>query len=182
MTERTDNFSIRFEIERFFSNNTASFLHFEVYLSRCGNRQYLEPTDKDSRIGSMSFSYIPIQASSRSKSLDAEQKRAVEEGPSDDELALFDLLFKENISKADRERLTQGSKALLPSLRELLRPMHDWTQNTATQAEVKVFLLDNLWEALPKPPFSDEETEGIANRVYEYVWQRNASGYDLLAA
>ena len=115
-------------------------------------------------------------------SLDAEQRRAAEEGLSDDELALFDLLFKENISKADRERLKQASKALLASLRELLRPMHDWTQNTATQAEVKVFILDNLWEALPRPPFSDEETEEVANRVYDYVWQRSASGHDLLAA
>ena len=114
--------------------------------------------------------------------LDAEQRRAAEEGLSDDELTLFDLLFKENISKADRERLKQASKALLASLRELLRPMHDWTQNTATQAEVKVFILDNLWEALPRPPFSDEETEEVANRVYDYVWQRSASGNDLLAA
>ncbi len=115
-------------------------------------------------------------------SLDAEQRRAAEEGLSDDELALFDLLFKENISKADRERLKQASKALLASLRELLRPMHDWTQNTATQAEVKMFILDNLWEALPRPPFSDEETEEVANRVYEYVWQRSASRHDFLAA
>ena len=116
------------------------------------------------------------------RSLDAEQRRAAEEGLSDDELALFDLLFKEDISKADRERLKQASKALLASLRELLRPIHDWTQNTATQAEVKVFILDNLWEALPRPPFSDEETEEVANRVYEYVWQRSASGHGLLAA
>ena len=116
------------------------------------------------------------------KNLDAEQRRAAEEGLSDDELALFDLLFKENISKADRERLKQASKVLLASLRELLQPIHDWTQNTATQAEVKVFILDNLWEALPRPPFSDEETEEVANRVYEYVWQRSASGHHLLAA
>ncbi|MDI6809505.1 MAG: type I restriction endonuclease subunit R [Candidatus Eisenbacteria bacterium] len=115
-------------------------------------------------------------------SLDAEQRRAAEEGLSDDELALFDLLFKEKISKADRERLKQASKAFLASLRELLQPMHDWTQNTATQAEVKVFILDNLWEALPRPLFSDEETEEVANRVYEYVWQRSASGHYLLAA
>jgi type I restriction enzyme, R subunit len=114
--------------------------------------------------------------------LDAEQRRAAEEGLTDDEMALFDLLFRENISKADRERLKQASKVLLASLRELLRPMHDWMQNTATQAEVKVFILDNLWEALPRPPFSDEETEEVANRVYEYVWQRSASGHDLLAA
>ena len=115
-------------------------------------------------------------------SLDAEQRRAAEEGLSDDELALFDLLFKNNISRADRERLKQASKALLASLREVLRPMHDWTQNTATQAEVKVFILDNLWQTLPRPPFTDEEAEAVAGRVYDYVWQRSTSGHDLLAA
>jgi type I restriction enzyme R subunit len=116
------------------------------------------------------------------KSLDTEQRRAAEEGLSDDELALFDLIFKDNISKADRERLKQASRSLLTSLRELLGRMHDWTQNTVTQAEVKVFILDNLWNALPRPPFSDEETEEAANRVYEYVWQRSTSGHTLLAA
>ncbi len=95
---------------------------------------------------------------------------------------MFDLLFKENISKVDRERLKQASKGLLASLRALLQPMHDWTQNTATQAEVKVFILDNLWGALPRPPFSEEETETVANRVYDYVWQRSASGHGMLAA
>ena len=103
-------------------------------------------------------------------------------GLSDAELALFDLLFKDTISKADRERLKQASKALLASLRELLRPMHDWTQNTTTQAEVKVFILDNLWRALPRPPFTDEETEAVANSVYDFVWQQSASGHDLAAA
>ncbi|WP_291606108.1 type I restriction enzyme endonuclease domain-containing protein [Bradyrhizobium sp.] len=114
--------------------------------------------------------------------LDAEQKRAAEEGLTDDELALFDLLFKENISKADRERLKQASKALLASLQELLEPMQNWTQNTTTQAEVKIFILDTLWQSLPRPPFSDEETEALAGRVYDYVWQRNTSGQALVAA
>ena len=86
-------------------------------------------------------------------SLDAEQQRAAAEGLSEDELALFDLLLKESIGKADRERVKQASRALLASLRDLLRPMHDWTQNTATQAEVQVFILDNLWQSLPRPPF-----------------------------
>jgi hypothetical protein len=89
---------------------------------------------------------------------------------------------KENIRKVDRERLKQASKALLASLRELFRPMHDWTQNTATQAEVKVFILDNLWVTLPRPPFSEEETEKVANRVYDYVWQRSGRQHDFLAA
>jgi type I restriction enzyme R subunit len=115
-------------------------------------------------------------------SLDAEQRRAAEEGLTDNELALFDLLFKENISKADRERLKQASRGLLSSLRDLLRPMQDWTQKAATQAEVRVFILDRLYLWLPRPPFTDAETEEIAAQVYDYVWQRSASGHDLAAA
>jgi type I restriction enzyme R subunit len=97
-------------------------------------------------------------------------------GLSEDELALFDLLFEERISKSDGEKLKQASKSLLASLRELLRPMPTWTQNVQTQAEVKVFVLDNLWQSLPRPPFTEHDTEKIADRVYDYVWQRSASG------
>ncbi len=115
-------------------------------------------------------------------SLDAEQRRAAEEGLSDEELALFDLLLKENISKADREKLKQASRALLVSLQALLKPMRTWTQNTSTQAEVKVFILDNLWQSLPRPPFTDQDAEALSDRIYDYVWQRSASGQDVAAA
>jgi type I restriction enzyme R subunit len=115
-------------------------------------------------------------------SLDAEQRRAAEEGLSDDEYALFQMLFKDNISQADRDKLKQASQSLLASLRELLTPMYDWTKNTSTQAEVKVFILDNLWQSLPRPPFTDQETEALASRVYDYVWQRRARGDAVLAA
>jgi type I restriction enzyme R subunit len=108
-------------------------------------------------------------------SLDAEQKRAAEEGLTDDELALFDLLFKEAISKKDRERLKQASQGLLSSLRSLLAAMPGWIQNSSTQAEVRVFILDRLYEALPRPPFTEPETEQIATRVYDYVWQRSSA-------
>jgi type I restriction enzyme R subunit len=109
-------------------------------------------------------------------SLDAEQRRAAEEGLTDDELALFDLLSKADISKADRERLKQASRALLGSLQALLKPMPTWTQNTTTQAEVKVFILDNLWQSLPRPPFTDQDAEAMSDRIYDYVWRQSASG------
>jgi type I restriction enzyme, R subunit len=109
-------------------------------------------------------------------SLDAEQRRAAEEGLNDDELALFDLLFKDNISKADRERLKQASKSLLGSLQKLIGSMPNWTKNSSTQAEVKVLILDALWQSLPRPPFSDEDAEVLADRVYDFVWGRSAAG------
>jgi type I restriction enzyme R subunit len=106
--------------------------------------------------------------------LDAEQRRAAEEGLSDDELALFDLLFQENVSKADRERLKQASKSLLASLRTLLQPMPTWTQNSTTQAEVRVFILDSLYQSLPQPPFTDEDIEQVSDKVYNHIWGRSA--------
>jgi type I restriction enzyme, R subunit len=122
-----------------------------------------------------------VQLVALAASLDAEQRRAAEEGLSEDELALFDLLFKDSISNKDRERLKQASRQLLSSLRNLLAPMPAWPQNATTQAEVKVFILDRLYESLPRPPFTDAETEEIAARIYGYVWQRSASGEDLAA-
>ena len=116
------------------------------------------------------------------ESLDAEQRRAIEEGLTEDEFALFQLVFKENLSGKERERVKQASQHLLSSLRTLLAPMPAWLQNTTTQAEVKMFVLDRLYEGLPRPPFSDDETEELASRVYDYVWERYRSGQAFEAA
>lgn len=109
-------------------------------------------------------------------SLDAEERRAAEEGLSDDEYVLFQLLFKDSMTKGEREKLKQASRSLLTSLRQLLQRMPAWTQNSQTQATVKVLVLDSLWQSLPRPPFTEQETQQLADRVYDYVWQRSASG------
>jgi type I restriction enzyme R subunit len=109
-------------------------------------------------------------------SLDEEQKKTAADGLEEDEKYLFDLLYKDTISKKDREKLKQASKSLLASLRELLKPMKHWTENAQTQAEVEVFILDNLYKLLPMPPFTQEDTDVLKRQVYEYVWQRTKTG------
>lgn len=109
-------------------------------------------------------------------SLGAEQRRAVEEGLSEDELALFDLLRKEHLGKAERERLKQASRDLLQALQNLLAPLDQWTQKAQTQAEVEVFILDHLYPLLPSPPFSEQDKTEAAKRVYSFVRQQSASG------
>lgn len=113
------------------------------------------------------------------RELDMEQRRAAEEGLSEDELALFDLLHRESITKAERERLKQASKALLEAVLQATDTRADWRSNAASQAEVQVRILDTLWEQLPRPPYSEAETSALSRRVYEYVWLRGvgASGY-----
>ena len=115
-------------------------------------------------------------------SLDAEQQRAAREGLSEDELALFDLLQRDGITKADRERLKQASRDLLAALHAVLAQMNDWRKNPSTQAEVQMLILDKLWLTLPRPPFTDEETQRVADRIYEHVWQQGAGGPGPLAA
>jgi type I restriction enzyme R subunit len=106
-------------------------------------------------------------------SLSAEQRRAAEEGLSEDELALFDLLKKENLSKADRERVKLASQSLLDSVRKLIAPLERWTEKEQTQAEVEVFILDHVFQALPTPPFTDDEKQAIAKLAYQHIWQQS---------
>ncbi len=108
--------------------------------------------------------------------LDVEQKRAIQEGLSEDELALFDLLQKDKLNKTARERVKQASRQLLNSLTTILASMQQWTAKERTQADVKTLILDQLYEALPIPPFTEQETDDAAARIYDYVWQRCTAG------
>ena len=115
------------------------------------------------------------------KGLDAEQRRAAEEGLSEDELALFDLMVNDRITKTDREKVKQASKELLAGLQAQIAQMRYWTQNSTTRADIEVFITDRLTELLPRPAFSEDDTDTATKRVYEYVWQRSVSGGFLAA-
>jgi type I restriction enzyme R subunit len=45
-----------------------------------------------------------------------------------------------------------------------------------------MFILDNLYTSLPRPPFTDDETDSLAGRIYDFVWQRSAAGAMFAAA
>jgi len=115
-------------------------------------------------------------------SLDEEERRAAEEGLSEQELALFDLLFKDDITKKEREGLKQASRDLLAAVNQKIQSMPAWIENTSTQAEIRVFILDQLYATIPMPPFSDEETEAASEKVYEYIWQTSVSAHGYAAA
>jgi type I restriction enzyme R subunit len=115
------------------------------------------------------------------EAMDDEAQRHVREGLSETELTFFDMLLKESLTKADRERLKQASKGLLKALIERLATMPNWTKNTATQADVQVFILDSLYASLPRPPFTDEDAETLAHRLYGFVFQKGEQGETLAA-
>ena len=108
--------------------------------------------------------------------LDEEQQRAVEEGLNEDELAVFDLLKKDNLGRADREKVKQSSRDLLTAIRARLTDLDRFWEKEQTKAELRVFILDEVFTNLPTPPFSSEEKEEVANDVYDHIWQQAISG------
>ena len=108
--------------------------------------------------------------------LDAEQKRAIEEGLNEDELALFDLLKKDGLAKTERERVKQASRNLLASIKARLSQLDRFWEKEQTKADVEVFILDEVYDSLPTPPFTVEEKRAVAAEVYSHVWQQAVSG------
>ena len=108
-------------------------------------------------------------------SLDAEQRRAVEEGLSEEQLALFDLVQRGDLSKTDRERIKQASRELLEGILKVIAPLDRWTEKEQTQAEVQTFILDRIYQELPEPPYTPVEKAEVAELVYRYIWQQSVN-------
>lgn len=108
--------------------------------------------------------------------LDAEQRRAVEEGLSEAQLALFDLVQRDDLSKTERERIKQASRELLTGVLKVIAPLDRWTEKEQTQAEVETFILDRIYQELPEPPYSSSDKQLVAALVYQHVWQQSLGG------
>ncbi len=108
--------------------------------------------------------------------LDAEQKRAVEEGLNEDELAVFDLLKKDGLGKTEREKVKQSSRELLAAINARLAELDRFWEKEQTKADLQVFILNGVFDRLPTPPFTADEKEAVAADVYAHIWQQAISG------
>ena len=109
------------------------------------------------------------------QTLDDEQRRAVREGLSESELAIFDLIEKKSLSGAERERIKQSSRDLLAELKRIIEPLDQWTEKEQTRAEVETVILDRIF-LLPEPPYSSADKDEMAKLLYEHVWQQSVGG------
>ncbi|WP_210546113.1 type I restriction endonuclease subunit R [Rhodoferax sp. PAMC 29310] len=106
-------------------------------------------------------------------SLSEEQRRAVDEGLTEEQLALFDLVQRADLTKVDRERIKQASRELLAGLLAVIAPLDHWTEKEQTQAEVETFILDHVYQTLPEPPYTQDDKAEVAQLVYWHIWQQS---------
>ncbi len=113
-----------------------------------------------------------------SKSLDQEEKRFVREGFTDDEqLTIYDLLFKENISKSDIDKLKKVSVDLLIMVKNRISTLHNWREKATTTAIIGQLIHDTLYQELPES-YDISEIEPYSKKLYEYIFER----YPIVAA
>ena len=107
-----------------------------------------------------------------SKSLDQEEKRFVREGFTDDEqLTIYDLLFKDNISKSDIDKLKKVSVDLLVMVKNRIATLHNWREKDTTTAIIGQLIHDTLYQELPES-YDISEIEPYSKKLYEYIYKR----------
>jgi type I restriction enzyme R subunit len=104
-------------------------------------------------------------------SMTQEQQRYAREGfSSDEELSLYDMLFRDDLSKTDIKKIKEVSVSLLAKVKEQISRLDHWTDKQETRAIVNVLIRDTLLE-LPEC-YSDESITYYRQQIYEYVYTR----------
>ena len=107
-----------------------------------------------------------------STQLTEEEKRYVREGfENDEQLSMYDLLMKDNLSKEDIKKLKKVAVDLLAKIKDLIKTMDHPFDKRETKATIIIAIRDTLWSELPES-YSDESINYYKDAVYNYVSQR----------
>ena len=107
-----------------------------------------------------------------SKQLSEEERRYVREGfENDEQLSMYDLLMKDDLTKADIKKIKEVAVELLEKIKNQLATMDHPFEKRETKAAIIITIRDTLWEMLPES-YSDESIDSYKDAVFEYVQQR----------
>ena len=106
------------------------------------------------------------------KGMNQEEQRYVREGfESDEELSLYDILFRDDLSKNDIKKVKEVAASLLKKIKAQIAELDHWTDKQETQKIVENLIRNALWEELPSC-YDQESIYEYRRRIYEYVYTR----------
>ena len=106
------------------------------------------------------------------KDMDQEEQRYVREGfSSDEELSLYDMLFSENLSKQDIQKIKKVAVDLLEKVKAKITELDHWTDKQETKATIDNLIRDTLWAELPEP-YDEVSISVYRQKICEYVYTR----------
>ena len=104
--------------------------------------------------------------------MDQEEQRYVREGfNSDEELSLYDMLLRDDLSKNDIKKIKEVAVTLLHKIKEKISEFDHWTDKQETKASVDNLIRDILWSELPEC-YDEISISMYRQKIYEYVYTR----------
>lgn len=103
------------------------------------------------------------------KSMSEEEQRYAREGFSnDEELSIYDLLFSDNLSKADIDKIKKMSIELLQKIKDRIAQMDHWTDKQETRATVDNMIRDILYAEIPDSMF--DRLDAYRKAIFEHFY------------
>ena len=129
----------------------------------------IEALIADYNAGSLNIDEYLRRLISLSGDLSDEERRAVVEDMTEEELAIFDVLTQPEpeLDDDERERVRAGAKSLLAHLHDKL--VLDWRRRVATTAAVRITIRDVLDEGLPADPYPRALFDAKVQAVFDHV-------------
>ena len=93
---------------------------------------------------------------------------------SDEELSLYDMLFRADLSKNDIRKLKEVAAMLLHKIKAKIAELDHWTDKQETKAEIDNLIRDTLWEELPEC-YDEVSISAYRQQIYEYFYTRYRS-------
>lgn len=155
---------IQLKLDRLLFNNPDRIDYYERY------QQIITDYNNEQDRATIEKTFMDLM--DLANSLDQEEQRYVREGfESDEELSLYDLLFREDLSKSDIDRIKQVAADLLKKIKSKIAELDHWTDKQETKAAVDNLIRDTLWDELPEC-YDEISISEYRQRIYEYVYTR----------
>ena len=113
------------------------------------------------------------------KKLNKEEKRGISENLSEEELAMFDLLYKPGLTEKEKEKVKSVAKKLLEKLKQE-KLVLDWRKRQQTRADVLLTIQTILDEELPESytrVMFGEKCNLVFQHIYDSYFGQNMSIY-----
>jgi type I restriction enzyme R subunit len=134
--------------------------------------RFLERLDKliqEYNTGSHDVEKLIVDLVELAKDLTEEENRNVRESLTEEELAIFDILEKENLNPDEREQVKKVAKEMIEKLKaEKLTP--HWRDFEPTRSGVKTTISDYIY-MMPEPTYTEMECEKLIPSVYNFVYE-----------
>lgn len=107
------------------------------------------------------------------KDMTTEEKRYIREGfTNEEELALYDILFKNNLSKSEIKKLKAVASTLLEKIKLKINETNNWVEKEETRALVKNNIRAMLYNELPKSYNDENSITNYTQNIYEYLYTK----------